>query len=128
MSSKLPRLRFYIDENFPKSAGKFLKSLRQNVKFVTEIKKARHKSDLWQLQYAIKDQRILLVLDQDFRHQKYLLNMVRKSYGILLIQSSDPSASKVIRILKKVLKDITIRKINGKICIASVDKIKYIQP
>lgn len=128
MNSKLPRLRFYLDENFPVSAGKFLKSMRQNVVSAVKTKHARQRSDVWQLKYAIKNNRILLVLDKDFSFQKQLFGLASKSMGVILVKNSDPSPKQWINIFSKLLKDISETKISGKICIASIDKIKYVDP
>jgi len=128
LSPKLPRLRFYLDENFPVSAGKFLKSMRQNVISAVETKHTRKKSDAWQLKYAIKHNRILLVLDKDFSFQKQLLGLAGKSMGVILVKNSDPSSKQWINIFSKLLKSISQTKISGKICIASIDKIKYMNP
>lgn len=123
MSSKLPRLRFYLDENFPVPAGKFLKSIRQSVKFVVYDKNARSKSDLWQLKQATKLKRIFLALDRDFTHQESLMDLIRKSPGVILVHSSDPSSEKIKQILHKLIKKLESKKLSGKICVATVDKI-----
>lgn len=128
MSPRPYKFRFYIDENFPVPAGKFLKSLGHNVYFVVYDKIGRGKTDLWHLKQTIKEKRILLGLDRDFQHFKILANLVRKSSGIIFISSSDLKSEKIIPILKKLLNTLTENKICGKICIASVDKIKYIKP
>lgn len=128
MSSKLPRLRFYLDENFPVSAGKFLKYIAQNVKFAIHSDSTRSKSDIWQLKYATKDRRILLALDNDFKYTEALLELAIKSPGVLLVQSANPTSEKVIQILKSVIKKLTQNKISGKICIASINKISFIDP
>lgn len=122
----MPRLRFYADENFPAQAGKFLRSIFQNVEFAVENQKARGKPDSWQLKYAIKSKRILLVLDNDFKCEETLLDLAKKSLGVLLVKSADPRTMKVIQILRKAIKSISKNKLSGKICIASVDKISYV--
>lgn len=129
MSSELPRLKFYLDENFPVPAGEFLKSLRQNVKYVISDQSARQKSDSWQIKQATKTGRVFLALDKDFQHQQYA-ELVKKSLGILLIRSASPHHDKINRILRKLItgKQLTEKKISGKVCIASTDKVRYIKP
>lgn len=128
MSAKLPRLKFYLDENFPVPGGKFLKSMRQNVVFAVYLKQAKQKSDIWQLKYAIKTNRILVALDKDFSYQKQLIGLTKSSEGVILIKSSDPNLKKLNQILDKLLKNISQTKISGKICVVSIDKIKYLDP
>lgn len=128
MTSKLPRLRFYLDENFPVPAGKFLCSMCQNVKHVINTRSARERSDEWQLKYAAKNKRIFIALDRDFKHRKSLQELIIKSPGLILIKSSNPQTDKIIQILKKVQREITKNKIKGKICLASMDKLKFDKP
>lgn len=129
MSSELPRLKFYLDENFPVPTGEFLKSLRQNVKSVVDDALARQKSDSWQIKQAIKTGRVFLALDKDFQHQQYS-ELIKKSPGVLLIRSANPHHEKINRILRRLIrgKQLTEKKIMGKICIASIDRVRYIEP
>lgn len=127
MKHKHTRFKFYIDEGFPVPAGNFLKKERHNIEFVvTDIKK-RSKSDEWQIKYATKNERIFIALDKDFKHKKSLKSLIKKSYGMILVQSSDPKSEKIIKVMKKVLKRISKIEIKGKTYLASIDKFKEIK-
>ncbi len=125
MNPKLPKFRFYCDENFPIQTGKFLKSLSHNVEYSISRQKTRSLSDYAQIKKATKEQRIFISLDRDFRANKGLIEMAKKSYGVIIIQGSDLHPNRINRILKKHLKNISENKIKGKICRLSVDKISY---
>lgn len=124
LSPRPHKFRFYLDENFPVPAGKFLKTLGHNVLFAVNRRK-RGLSDLRQMKYIVKDRRILMAWDRDFVCDEKYKRLIEKSPGILLLNTSSPNSEKAIIILKKSLKKITPRKINGKICLASIDKIKF---
>jgi len=117
------KFRFYLDENFPAPAGKFLRSEGHNVIEVVNLPEHRSKSDFEQINVAVKDERILVALDKDFLVDKNLENAISKSLGVLLINSSDPCANQVIKILKKVLKSGALKSMKGKLCVATIDKI-----
>lgn len=119
---KLPKFRFYLDENFPVPAGKFLKSKGHNVLHVTSKNKFRGLSDFEQIRHASKDKRILMALDKDFKTNANLSAKIKKSPGVILITSSDPNSEKIISILKHLLSEISSVRIKGKICRISIDK------
>jgi len=121
------KYRFYLDENFPAPAGKFLKSKGHNVLQVVDMPEFRAKSDLTQIKNATKSGRILVALDRDFKSNNSLKNSTEKSNGVLLIVSADPSSEKVISILKKALKDNQLNNLDGKLCRASINEIKIIE-
>ena len=127
MSPRPNKFRFYLDENFPAPAGKFLKSNGHNVVQVIDLQEFRSKSDLFQIRKATKEKRILVALDKDFFGNKNLENAISKSCGVLLISSADPDSSKVIEIIKHVIKFKNLNKIKGKLCIASSDKINIVE-
>lgn len=126
MNPKYPKFKFYLDENFPAPAGKFLNKLGHNVKYVVKDKIARAKSDIWQIKYATKLKRIFVAVDKDFKHIDSLKELIFKSSGMILIKSADPKSDKIIEIFKKLLKEFSENKILGKLCIASISQIKYI--
>ena len=126
MSPRPNKFRFYLDENFPAPAGKFLKSNAHNVWQVIDLAEFRSKSDLIQIRKATKEKRILVALDKDFSGNKNLESAISKSFGVLLISSADPGSRKVIKILKRVIKLKHLNNIKGKLCIASIDKIDMI--
>lgn len=128
MSPRPLKFRFYLDENFPTRIGKFLGSIGHNVKYVVTNKTLRAKSDLWHLKQAIREKRIILGSDQDFKNFRLLLDLVVKSPGVIDIRTSDLSSKKIERILNRLLKKLTESRITGRICIASIDKISYINP
>lgn len=105
-----------------------MKYIAQNVKLAIHSDSTRSKSDIWQLKYATKDKRILLALDNDFKYTEALLELAIKSPGVLLVQSANPTSEKIVQILKSVIKKLTQNKISGKICIASITKINYVDP
>ncbi len=125
MSPRPPKFHFYLDENFPVPAGKFLKSLGHNVLFVVEKKKLRGLTDLSQIKESNRQKRIFIALDKDFFVNESLKGAIKKGQGIILVGSADPSSEKVIMILKKLLKKISSQKLEGKICRASIDKIVF---
>lgn len=126
MSPRPNKFRFYLDENFPAPAGKFLKTRGHNVLHVIDLPKFRSKSDLIQIRKATKEKRILVALDKDFLGNKNLENAISNSFGVLLVSSADPGSSKVIEILKQVIKLKHFNNLKGKLCIASIDKINII--
>ncbi|HLC38686.1 MAG TPA: DUF5615 family PIN-like protein [Patescibacteria group bacterium] len=128
MNPRMPKFHFYCDENFPIPTGKFLSSKGHNIIYTPIKRKPRKLSDFAQIKEANKHQRIFVSLDKDFKANKNLSEIISKSMGIILIQSSDPRSTKLITILKRHLKAISINKLKGKICRVSIDKINYIKP
>lgn len=125
MSSKPHKFRFLLDENFPAPAGKFLKSQGHNVESVIDKDKLRGKSDSAQIKEAIKQNRIFVSLDRDFDVNNNLATLINKSPGVILVESAEPSSKKVKDIISKALKKITEKKLEGKICRASIDKVRF---
>jgi predicted nuclease of predicted toxin-antitoxin system len=123
LSQRRPKFHFYLDENFPAPAGKFLKSLGHSIFYVTAKQKSL--SDIILIRKAIKEKRIFISLDKDFKTNENLIGSIRRSKGVILIQSSDPYSEKIISILKRHLKEISERKLKGKICRISIDKISF---
>lgn len=126
MSPRPNKFRFYLDENFPAPARKFLKSKGHNVAQVIDLEEIRSKSDFAQVEIAVKNKRILVTLDKDFMADESMGNLIKQSCGVLLIRSADPNSDKVISILKKILRSSHLNNLTGKICIASIDKISII--
>jgi len=128
LTSYPPKFKFYLDENFPVPAGSFLKSLGHAVVEGLKILGKAGLSDQKHLQAGIKQEAILLAFDRDFVIDSKYREMVRKSRGVILIEATDTKTETACKILQKVLKVLTENKIKGKICCASVDKIKFINP
>ncbi|MCL5407526.1 MAG: DUF5615 family PIN-like protein [Patescibacteria group bacterium] len=122
------KFKFYLDENFPVPAGKFLKSRGQTVVEGLKILKKPGLTDQKHLETCIKEEAILLAFDRDFIIDSKYQEMIRKSYGVILIEATDTKPKTAQRILVKVLKKLTKNSIKGKICCASIDKIKFIEP
>lgn len=122
------KFKFYLDENFPVPAGSFLKSLGHTVVEGLKILGQAGLSDQKHFQASIKQEAILLVFDRDFMIDPKYREMIKKSRGVILIEATDTKTETACRILRKVLKVLTENKIKGKICCASVDKIKFIDP
>lgn len=125
MGHQLPKFSLYCDENFPAQAGRFLRSLGNNVKQTKAILSAKGLSDFAQLRIAIKDKRIFITLDRDFHHMEVLIEKIRKTNGVILVETSDLYWQSVIKTLRKQFKNISTVKIKGKICKISMDKINY---
>jgi len=125
LSSKPHKFRFLLDENFPAPAGKFLKSQGHNVESAAERKNLRGKRDSTQIKESIKQNRIFVSLDRDFEVNENLEGFIRKSPGVILVESALPDSSKLDLIMKKILKELTDHKIRGKICRASIDKVRF---
>lgn len=123
MSPRHVKFRFYVDENFPYPAGKFLKSLDHNVQITKPTSKDI--TDLNQIKTAIKEERILASLDKDFKINASLLELIGKSPGVILIESSDPRSEKIISIFARHLKSLSRKKLKGKVCRLSIDKIIF---
>jgi len=120
LSPKHIRLRLYLDENFPVPAGMFLKSEHQSVSFTK--KKDKGTSDINQIKIAIKEKRILVSLDKDFKVNDNLKGLIDKSLGVVLVNCSQTDSENIINIFKKNLNSININEIKGKICRISIDK------
>lgn len=120
MSPKHVRLSLYLDENFPVPAGMFLKSEHQSVSFTK--KKDKGISDEEQIKIAIKEKRILVSLDKDFKVNDNLKGLIQKSLGIILINCSQTDSENIINIFKKYLNFMNPNGIKGKICRISIDK------
>ena len=127
MSPRPQKFRFYLDENFPLPAGKFLKSLGHNVEYAVNKRTKKSLSDLAQIKYATKNNRIIIARDKDFVSDKTLAQIISSGPGILLTKSTNPNSKNQIMILKKVLKILMINQIKGKICLVSKDKIKFVK-
>lgn len=82
-----PKFRFHLDENFPASAGKFLRSLGHNVTLTLTVErgKLQGKSDGVQLRFAIKERRIFLTYDRDF-HRVHLTRLIEQSPGVITVR------------------------------------------
>lgn len=126
MTSYPPKFKFYLDENFPVPAGKFLKSLGHNVVEGLKILGKPGLSDQRHLLASTREGAILLAFDRDFIVDEKYREMVKKSNGIILVEATDTKPETARRILKKVLKSLTKNSIKGKICRASVNKINFV--
>ena len=104
-----------------------MKSLGHNVVSGIKILRKAGLSDQKHLQACIKQEAILLAFDRDFMIDTKYSEMVARSCGIILIEATDTKSETAKKILQKVLKDITENKIKGRICCASIDKVKYIK-
>jgi len=122
------KFKFYLDENFPVPAGKFLRSLGHNVLEGIKILKKSGLSDEKHLKESIRQKAILIAFDRDFFINPNLREKIRKSCGVILIEATDTKPETAQKILKKILKVLTKNLIKGKILCASIDKIKYIEP
>lgn len=121
-----PKFKFYLDENFPVPAGKFLRSLGHTVIEGIKILKRAGLSDKNHLAVSIKQNVILLAFDRDFRINPDLKEMIKESSGVILIEATDTKTEIAQRILKKVLKKMkTKNTLKSKICCASIDKISF---
>lgn len=125
MSPKHVRLNLYLDENFPVPAGMFLKSEHQSVLLTN--KKNKGLSDEDQIKIAIKEKRILVSLDKDFKINDNLIGLIKKSPGVILICCTLTDSESVISIFKKYLNSINDKEINGNICRISIDKYDIIK-
>lgn len=128
MNARPLKFRFYLDENFPVPAGKFLKSLGHNVKEVVNCPELRNLTDLAQLKIARKNKRIFIALDKDFATNEELFGVIESGPGVILIGSSDPNPEKVKMILSKVFKKLSVNVISGKILSATIDKTEIQNP
>ena len=122
MSPKYVRLRLYLDENFPVPAGMFLKSEHQSVFFTK--KKDKGNSDEDQIKIATKEKRILVSLDKDFKVNDNLKGLIRKSFGVILINCSQTDSENIINIFKKYLNFINKKEIKESVCRISINKFE----
>ena len=125
LTRRQPKFKFYLDENFPVPAGKFLKTLGHNVIYGIKILGAAGLSDFRHIKESTKQSAILLAFDRDFIINDDLVARVSKSPGMILIHATDTKSSTAKKILQKVLKDLTENTIKGKVCYASIDRIEY---
>lgn len=128
MTTYPPKFKFYLDENFPVPAGKFLKSRGHTVVEGLKILKKPGLTDQKHLEACVKEKAILLAFDRDFRIDSKYREMIRKSQGVILIEATNTKPETAQKILVKVLKKLTKNSIKGKICCASIDKIEFIKP
>ena len=122
MCPRNPKFDFFLDENFPEPAGKFLKKLGHNVKQAIDNQLTRGLSDLKQLKIANKEKRIFIALDKDFRWDKSLRNTIANGKGLVLIKSANPQSEKINTIIAKWIGSFSENSLKGKICQLSVDK------
>ena len=126
MTSHPPKFKFYLDENFPVPAGKFLRSLGHTVVEGIKVLKKPGLSDKKHLAASIRENAILLAFDRDFKINPDLKEMVKKSLGVILVEATDTRIETAQKILKKVLKIMkTKNTLKGKICCASINKISF---
>ena len=128
MVKRVNKYRFYLDENFPVPSGKFLKNLGHNVLHVVDNKSTRSLSDLSQIKNAHKQKRIFLALDRDFLSNKSLHIQISRGPGVILVRSSDPNHKKINEIMSKLIKQFSSKTVSGMICVASIEKIEFIDP
>ncbi|HLC43659.1 MAG TPA: DUF5615 family PIN-like protein [Patescibacteria group bacterium] len=88
MVSYRHKFRFYLDENFPVPAGKFLRTLGHTVFEGLKILKKPGLSDSRHLNEAIKQSAILLSYDRDFWIDPKHRRRIAKSHGVILISPS----------------------------------------
>ena len=100
----------------------FLKGEHQSIFFTK--KKDKGNSDQDQIKLATKRKMILVSLDKDFQVNDNLKGLVKKSLGVILINSGQPDSENIINIFKKNLNYINIKQLNGNICRISIDKFE----
>ena len=98
-----------------------------NVVFGIKILGRAGLSDFKHAKESTKQDAILLAFDRDFIINDDLAAKISQSPGMILISAADTKTTTAEKILRKVLKNLTKNAIKGKICYASIDKIKYIK-
>lgn len=124
MAPRPRKYTFYLDENFPIPAGKFLRTLGHTVYEGLKVLGKAGKPDYQHLKASTKMGAILLSFDRDFVINLDLKEKIQRSPGVILVEATDTRPQTAKRVLYKVLKVITRRSIEGKICRASIDRIK----
>lgn len=128
MPDKKHRLHFLLDENFPLSAGEFLKSLGYPVTFFPSVLANRKYADENVLKFAKKQNCILLTKDADFFINQALVELVCISPGVVLFITATPAPKEWRGLIKKMLKTLTPKKVYGKILRVSLGETKYLIP
>ena len=126
MSPRPSKFSFLIDEGFPVPAGKFFEAKGHNVSYASLRRELRGATDLQLLRIATKERRIFVTVDRDVATDESLQGEIAKGHGVILIESTDPGEKHVRQILARVLQKLPEKRIDGKICRATVTKIDYL--
>jgi len=127
LSSKKLKIKFFQDENFPLSAGKFLESKGYVVTlFPNKLRNIKF-PDENVIKLATKQGCILLTKDEAILDNKNLIELTQKSLGIAILLTVDPSLKNYKSLIRRMLAALTPNKIKGKILKVSLGNIEYIE-
>ena len=103
---------FFLDENFPKSAEKFLQELGHEVIDIRGTKfQGSNDDQLFEL--AQQNQAILLTTDRDFYHTVSL--NFKTHFGVVVIALKQPNRQAILNRLQWVLDEKLLESIQNKV-------------
>lgn len=105
-------MRFFLDENFPKSATQLLRS---SAHLVFDIRSTKHEGtdDKTIFEIAQKKKAIFLTTDRDFFHTiPYQFDF---HYGVIIIALSQPNRKRILAKLRWALDNFDLNNFSNKI-------------
>ena len=109
-------MKFLVDESTGKRLAELL-SKKYDTKFSGDV--LRGATDEEVLEFAERDERILITDDKDFGRLVFMLR--RPSTGVILLRTATTNAEERFRILLKVFKTIDVR---GKFIVVREDRVR----
>jgi len=105
-------MNFFLDENFPKSAAKYLVSIGHQVEDIRATNKEGI-SDKKIFEMAQSEKAIFLTTDRDFFHT--IPYLFEKHYGVIVIALRQPNRQLILEKLIWVIQNLDISNIQNKI-------------
>ena len=105
-------MNFFLDENFPKSAGKYLISIGHQVEDIRATS-MEGISDQKIFEIAQNKKSVFLTTDRDFFHT--IPHLFEKHYGVIVIALKQPNRHTILEKLAWALLNLDINNIQNKI-------------
>lgn len=105
-------MRLLADENIYQANVEYLRALKHDVKYISEI--ASGATDEKILNLCLKDKRILISLDKDFADIRYL---PRKCPGIIILRVKPPTVRQINSALEGLFNRIATKKIENSLIV-----------
>ena len=112
-------IKFLVDENVGFSIIEYLRELKFDTKAVSELFPSR--DDIYILDKAYKEERIIVTNDKDFGHMVFKSNL--SSAGIILFRFNDESPELKRNAIKTIL-SLPEEKVLNHFIVASENKIR----
>ncbi|MGE5679816.1 MAG: DUF5615 family PIN-like protein [Bacillota bacterium] len=118
-------MKFFLDENFPKSSGNLLLELGHEA---FDIRGTEHEGadDEMIFTFAQQKEAIFLTTDRDFFHTIPYLHS--KHFGIIVFNFSQPNRFNIREKLELVLKNIDLENFDSKVLLLTDTRYTLVEP